>query len=294
MEHGLWLGILLLIAHACCQEQTTSIPQIVVTDKPAEFPDSLTIPPSFFSPFLKVYWDTVYFRVACGDKKNPGQAAISDETVSARVKATKCSDLLKNEVMILLTNANPAVAYPRRLQGMPVNNEKDGKSIRIPEASVPTELVTSCCNPSDCPTQCIDASRANQDCVLEVYVLALVTDYRNIKLYYWEFYGQKVAGTKMSTNPEESLIYQLLLRVKCKYCFLTNCVTECKNGQVEYDHFYFAFLLSARLSSFFLQFSTAYSDYNQFGLQSVNLACRACEPGTWNTCVNVASSECKW
>lgn len=239
-KRGSWLAIpFFLIAHACCQQ--SSIPQIVVTDKPGEFPDSLTIPPSFFSSLLKVYWDTVYFRVACGAKKNPSKAAISDEIVNARVKVAKCSELLRNEVMILLTNTNPAVAYPRRLQGMPVNNVKDGKSITIREASVATELVTSCCSPTDCPTQCIDASQANQDCVLEVYALALTKDYRNIKSYSLEWYGQKVAGTQTSTDPEESLIYQLLLRVKCKYCFLTNCVTECKNGQVRLLYMSFRF-----------------------------------------------------
>lgn len=235
MTRAGWLVFFCILQWYCCRAE---IPQIVVTDNPGLFPNSLTFSESLFKSqtrnLLEIYWDTLYYRVSCSSRKSAEQPIISDENVNRLAPIYyRCSQLLENKVDFIVTNKNPGVSYNRLLQAMPIMNVKNEKTLTIRQASMSIEQMTSCCEQSKCPEQCIDTASPTQDCYLEVYLMILAKDFRNLDFYYGlSWYGQPVPGTLTETGVVDSLRYRILFRIKCQHCFLTNCLKECKNGQV--------------------------------------------------------------
>jgi hypothetical protein len=212
-----WLAVCGL-AHQLCRAQDVRMPNIVVTDaSPSNYETSFAIQPSFFSNVVEKYWDTVYFRMACGDNVNYAPRAIDDEKVKKLIKFTKCSDLLNKNIYVLDMTQTPAVSVTKKLQTIPLNNIKDGLSVPAFDLDppIPKDVITSCCNQQECPEKCIDASHLTQDCYIEVYILVKGNSNGALLLAGWL-----------------RLAYFLLFRIKCEYCFVTNCVKECKNGKV--------------------------------------------------------------
>lgn len=82
-----------------------------------------------------------------------------------------------------------------------------------------------------------------------------------------------------------------VMRVACRYCPLTSCITTCSNGE------YATGFADLSVSPFFracLIFFGGRPDahFCQTGIQVKRVECKPCAPGTWNTCRERAN--CRW
>jgi hypothetical protein len=81
-----------------------------------------------------------------------------------------------------------------------------------------------------------------------------------------------------------------VMRIACRYCPLTSCITNCSNGEYATG---FADLSVRRFPCVFVFIGRKPDPRSrQTGMQVNRLECKPCAPGTWNTCKEKAN--CRW
>ena len=225
--------------------------------------------------------DSFQHRVSC-DSQEPPQAWIQDYFMNKAVAYTNCKNLVAQSTISLKTNILDS--KPRSIPFRPIPVSQDWEGYKV--TSTPGEgmyQLSTCCDRDQCPTICLANPKA-QRCYLEVFTTGpeYDIDYSAGSLIAQGFTGKfnrKVSGGKLYPR----------FRIPCEYCPLTNCITNCTNGQyaTKYSDYQVGLVL---LGSVLVGPDRAH--HEQGGIQASKIQCKTCEPGTWNTCVD--KKTCVW
>lgn len=167
------------------------------------------------------------YKILCGSEKTRATPYFSDAEVKKLIDFDgKCVELLQNPYV--------DVYYPSKetlkLKPVPLNQEVNGFQVYSQNTAPPIELLTTCCNEADCPSKCLDLSRVDQDCDLEVYTIGASIVYDD---------GPAAAVARIFTGQDtfkmDGAFLKFLYRIKCKHCFIKSCITNCTNGQFAND-----------------------------------------------------------
>jgi hypothetical protein len=168
--------------------------------------------------------DSFQHRVSCNSLADPNPW-ILDSIVDEAVSYTSCKNLVAQSTITLKTNFFDR--RPRSIPFRPVPVSQDWQGYKI--ASTPGESayqLSTCCDPEKCPNICLVNSQA-QRCHLEIFTVGAQyeEDTRSAdSLFYNAFmrkFKMKVVGGRLNRR----------FRIPCEYCPLTNCITNCTNGQ---------------------------------------------------------------
>ena len=230
--------------------------------------------------------DSFQYRINCGeDVISTDKLWIPDARIPDTISRTTCKTLL--EVDFIKLKTYPAEQTARNIRLIPVPALQTWNSVQLQQSrtGIDRNRISSCCDREQCTSICLEFPAAQQ-CHLEIYTVGQGQVYA-------EGIGADVArifsGGVSQTTIGGAFLHSRF-RVPCDYCPLTNCITNCTNGQ--YATGYSDIVVRHTLDCLVGCKLTMILCATQSGLQANKVECKPCAPGTWNTCQ--LKDSCSW
>jgi hypothetical protein len=210
---------------------------------------------------------------------------VKDEVVDAIVQqGATCSDFLQNRIVRFRDINGQEMVFP--LEPVPLEQiwPLDGTKIKTDNPGIQRNRVSSCCDAQACRDRCLLFPNG-ENWILEINALRWGVDQVD-EVYRVE--GEAYTFETVETKKDPGV--WPVMRIACRYCPLTSCVTNCSNGEYATG---FADLSVSRFPCVFV-FIGGKPDprSRQTGIQVNRVECKPCAPGTWNTCKEKAN--CRW
>jgi hypothetical protein len=176
-----------------------------------------------------------------------------------------------------------------RLEPVPAQQTWNGNSLKTDSPGLPLNRVNSCCNPSQCPTVCLQSDRALQ-WNLEILAPQWGFDQSRVLLASRSTFG----GSYETYGSKGDAGVWPVYRVPCDFCPVKSCNTTCTNGEFATDYAVYSAVRDPLCFGWGLACRESRLLVWQDGLQRNKVECRPCAPGTWNTCAAESMLDCKW
>ena len=148
-------------------------------------------------------------------------------TVDSIVSYTTCSKLLETQQLTVKPSKDSTDTVYVPL--IPVQRSQIVQGVKL-ETYLPGQLrsgVSSCCNPSSCPDECLKYEEA-QKCVLMILEPTVIHDPVSTDSEWTKFFsGDWGAWGKGNYYPS----FNVFMEIPCDYCPAVNCVRNCTNGE---------------------------------------------------------------
>lgn len=118
-----------------------------------------------------------------------------------------------------------------RLEPVPAQQTWNGNSLKTDSPGLPLNRVNSCCNPSQCPTVCLQSDRALQ-WNLEILAPQWGFDQSRVLLASRSTFG----GSYETYGSKGDAGVWPVYRVPCDFCPVKSCNTTCTNGEFATDY----------------------------------------------------------
>lgn len=173
--------------------------------------------------------DNFQSRIACGsDLREIDKPWITDDRIAQQVSPTTCRQLLTQSSIRLKTSSGQQDYIQRDFFPIPATQKWRGKTVEVTAPGLQGTQIKSlspCCRQSDCPTVCLQNPEPSK-CYLEVYTISTGVVYEeSIRAEL----ARLITGQSLFTTGGAFLIPRF--RVPCDYCPLSNCITNCSNGE---------------------------------------------------------------
>lgn len=173
--------------------------------------------------------DNFQSRIACGSEVTPLlNPWITDEQIAQQVSPTSCRQLLAQTSIRLKTSSGQQGYLQRDFFPIPASQTWRGNTVTVPKPERQGTLgkrLSPCCRQSECPTVCLQNPEP-QKCYLEVYTISTGVVYEDSL---WADTVRQFTGQDL--NYEGGAFFRLRFRVPCDYCPLSNCISNCSNGE---------------------------------------------------------------
>jgi hypothetical protein len=170
--------------------------------------------------------DSFQYRINCGENIFlTTKLWIPDARIPATISRTTCKKLLEVDFIKLKTYPAEQTARNIRLIPVPASQTWNGVQLQQSWTGVDRNRISSCCDREQCTSICLEFAAAKQ-CHLEIYTVGQGQVYA---------VGAEAEVVRYFTGVSQTTIGGAFLhsrfRVPCDYCPLTNCITNCTNGQ---------------------------------------------------------------
>lgn len=173
--------------------------------------------------------DNFQSRIACDpDLRVIDKPWITDARIAQQVSPTSCRQLLTQTSIKLKTSSSQRDYLQRDFFPIPASQVWRGNTVDVTDPSrqgTQSRRLSPCCKQSDCPNICLQYPEPKK-CYLEVYTISTGVVYEeSVRADFARFF----TGQSLTTIGGAFLIPRF--RVPCDYCPLSNCITNCSNGE---------------------------------------------------------------
>ena len=173
--------------------------------------------------------DNFQSRISCGsDALPPINPWITDERIAQQISPTTCRQLLSQTSIRLKTSSSQQNYLQRDFFPIPASQTWRGNAVNVPNPSkqgTQAKSLSPCCRQSECPNICLQNPEP-QRCYLEIFTIStgvIPEDSFRAEVV------RAVTGQQLTTIG--GAFFRFRFRVPCDHCPLSNCITNCSNGE---------------------------------------------------------------